>query len=137
MKAKKMKVIIGITMLSMFISYSTVSAKVTRLWGISNNTYVTSEHGDNWAADTYHGVASVLGADRVRMADGHLGWYQWTKITYNVQGHIYSATARANSKDDRYVRKSEVTARDIWNFGSATRAYYNYQVYSIPGLLVP
>ena len=47
--------------------YGEVSyAKVTTLWRVTSTTYVTSEHADDYLADTYYGTASVRGADRVK-----------------------------------------------------------------------
>ena len=41
-----------------------VYARVDTLFWHSDGTYVTSEHGDHYLADTYYGEVSVRGTDR-------------------------------------------------------------------------
>ncbi|MET3617894.1 hypothetical protein ABID14_001529 [Peptoniphilus olsenii] len=73
-------------------------ASVNTLWRASDYTFVKSEHGDNFLADTYIGTASVRGRDRGVSSDGRNIYYTWTRITYDVQGDIQSATAESGGK---------------------------------------
>lgn len=82
---------------------------------------MTSEHGDNYFADTYYGTASVRGADRVKI-NHMIYYYNWTRIVYNVQGDIYSTTAPSYGKDNPNQVIRTITVKDKWNFGSKTTA---------------
>lgn len=97
-------------------------AKVTTLWRATSTTYVTSEHGDDYFADTYYGTASVRGADRVKI-NHMVYYYEWTRIVYDVQGDIYSTTAHSYGKDNTNQVIRTITVKDKWNFGPKTRVY--------------
>lgn len=97
-------------------------AKVTTLWRVTSTTYVTSEHADDYLADTYYGTASVRGADRVKK-NNMIYYYNWTRIVYDVQGEIYSTTAPSYGKDHPNQVIRTITVKDKWNDGPKTIAY--------------
>ncbi|MFM1564728.1 hypothetical protein [Helcococcus ovis] len=100
-------------------------ASVMTLWQATSTTYVKSEHPDHFFADTYYGTASVRGADRVK--ENHVIYcYNWTKITYDVQGDKYSTTANSYGKDNTNQVVREITVKDKWNYGTKTGVYYDY-----------
>lgn len=107
-------------------------AAVQTLWRATNTTYVTSEHGDGYFAYKYYGTASVRGADRVIMG-GRNRYFKWTRITYDVQGKRSSATASSGTKDNTKQIINHVWAKDLWNDGPKTRAYYNYDTGIVDG----
>lgn len=108
-----------------------VYAKVQTLWKATNTTYVKSEHPDNFFADDYYGTASVRGADRVNR-NGKLFYYNWTQITYDVQGEITRGRANRDLNNDKRQVIKSIHVKDKWNFGKKTRAYYNFDEGMIP-----
>ena len=116
-----------------FTIISMAYASVATLWRATNTTYVTSEHDDNFWADTYYGEASVRGADRGLNSDNRNVYYKWTKITYDVQGEIYSKTAYSNGKYDTNQVIERITVKDKQNIGPKTKAYYNYAAGIVDG----
>lgn len=111
-----------VTILLPTLSY----AAVTTLWSATNTTYVSSEHGDGYFADTYYGVASVRGADRTVNYDNRNIWYRWTEITYDVQGDRSSTRAYSGDKYNTNQVVKNITVKDKWNNGPKTRALYNF-----------
>lgn len=107
-------------------------AAVQTLWRATSTTYVTTEHGDGFFADKYYGTASVRGADRV-IIQGRNRYFIWTRITYDVQGTIYSVTAHSGSKNNTKQVVKHITVPDKWNFGPKTRAFYNYATGIVDG----
>lgn len=107
-------------------------AAVKTLWRATKTTYVNTEHGDGYFADKYYGTASVRGADRV-ILQGRNRYFIWTRITYDVQGDISSATAKSGSKNNTNQVVKHVTAYDKWNIGPKTRALYNYSTGIVDG----
>lgn len=102
-------------------------AEVITLWSISDDTYVTSEHGDEYFADTYYGEVSIRGADRyIDEDDGKTRYVKWVKIIYNVQGDIYTKTVYSFGKHDQKTRKAYITVKDKWNFGPKTIVGYDF-----------
>ncbi len=99
-------------------------AKVTTLWRISDETYITSEHGDEWWADTYYGVVSVRGTDRF-WQDGKNRYVVWARLTYDVQGKKSSITAYSKGKNNPEIVVKKITVKDKWNFGTKTKAMYS------------
>ena len=126
---KKLRKIFSITLavLLLFTGY-TAFAKVTYLWRATSTTYVTSEHGDSYFADTYYGTASVRGADRVRR-DGRIYGYDWVSITYDVQGDEYKTRADSYGRDNPNQIIRNITVKDKWNNGPKTTVQYNYRNY--------
>lgn len=120
--SKQLFVVILATILLPTLSYATV----TTLWRATNTTYVSSEHGDEYFADTYYGVASVRGADRTVNYDNRNIWYKWTEIIYDVQGDRSSARAYAGNKYNTNQVVEKITVKDKWNNGPKTRALYDY-----------
>lgn len=107
-------------------------AAIQTLWRATSTTYVTTEHGDGYFADKYYGTASVRGADRV-IIQGRNRYFIWTRITYDVQGDIYSVTAYSGSKNNTKQVVKHITVPDKWNLGKKTRAYYNYATGIVDG----
>ncbi|MCI6610489.1 MAG: hypothetical protein MSH08_07040 [Ezakiella sp.] len=123
MKAKK---VFSLTIAFLLMASELAFARVTTLWRATDTTYVISEHGDNYFADTYYGTCSVRGADRGINEDDRVVWYPWVSITYDVQGEIYKKTAWAGSKYNTRQVIERITVHDKWNNGPKTRVYYNY-----------
>lgn len=107
-------------------------AAVQTLWRATATTYVTSEHGDGYFAYKYYGTASVRGADRA-IYRGRNCYFIWTRITYDVQGDISSATAKSRSKNNTKQVVEHVTAYDKLNNGKKTRALYNFSTGIVDG----
>ncbi|MFM1538402.1 hypothetical protein [Helcococcus bovis] len=95
------------------------------LWKATSTTYVKSEHPDGYFSDTYYGTASVRGADRVKR-NNMIYYYDWTQITYDVQGDIYKTRADSYGKNNPNQIIREITVKDKWNLGPKTKVYYNY-----------
>lgn len=111
-----------------FSLVATVNASVTTLFKFSSGTFVTSEHADNYFADTYIGTAAVRGTDKIYNGSYHppgIYYFTWTRVTYNVQGDFSSTTAYSSGPTDNVSRKSQITVKDKWNFGSKTEVYWN------------
>ncbi|MFV0479886.1 MAG: hypothetical protein ACK5LZ_04885 [Anaerorhabdus sp.] len=111
--------------IAMFFA-TNVYAGTTILFWHSDGTYVKSTHGDSYFAYVYDGEAAVRGSDRI----GGAG-FRWTRITYDVQGTRYFATAWASNANDTVSRRAYVRAEDKWNNGQATRAWYSYELYGV------
>ena len=130
----KIRILSFLFVVAMLITSTVAYGATEFLWKSTNTTYVKTTHGDNYFADTYNGEASVRGKDR-DLINGRNVYFKWTKITYDVQGTQTSGTAYSNGKNDaRQVRKS-ITAKDKWNNGSKTKAYYNYATGIVDGNL--
>lgn len=89
------------------LSMSSVSfAKFQYLWKGGSGTWVSTEHGDSYWADTYYGEASIKGTDRGYSNRGELICYTWTKITYDVQGDLsYKIAYSPGQNSSRRVSK--------------------------------
>lgn len=105
-------------------SISGISAKVSDLARVSKDTYVTSEHGDNYFADTYYGTVSVKGKDRF-FNGTYTAYPTFSRITYDVQGTTYQKQVNSTGKTDATVRTGKITVKDKWNIGSKTKVYGN------------
>ena len=117
---KVMTIACAISVLSTSVSY----AKVTRLWTGSDASYVESEHGDSFWADTYYGTVSVRGSDRV-INKGRYCYFSEVRLTYNVQGKISSVSVRPISKNSNKQVVKHITVKDKWNTGPKTTAKYS------------
>lgn len=115
---------IAIVSMLLFGSIISISAKVSEIARVSNDTYVISEHADNYLADKYYGTVSVKGKDRFYNGT-YTAYPTFSRITYDVQGTIYQKQVNSNSKTDATVRKGEITVQDKWNIGSKTKVYGN------------
>ena len=125
MTLKKLRDISLISLMLMLSLTITLFAKTSYLVKISNKTYVSSYHPDDFFADQYYGTVSVLGTDRFYEAR-HLSYPTYTKITYDVQGKITSCEVKSTGKNDTKVRTDKITVKDKWNLGSKTKVYGNY-----------
>ncbi len=125
MKVKTLTKLIVLSILSLMIFTTSVSAATTTLFRHSASTYVTSYHPDDYFSDYYKGIASVRGADRTVSGSATYS-FAWTRITYDVQGSVSSETAYSSSSTDSTTRKKTLEVYDQWDTGSETRAYYNY-----------
>ena len=117
---KVMTIACAISLLSTSVSY----AKVTRLWTGSDASYVESEHGDSFWADTYYGTVSVRGSDR-EIHNGRNCYYREVRLTYNVQGKKYTISVRPISKNSSTQVVKHITVKDKWNNGPKTTAKYS------------
>lgn len=120
-----------LTVMSVFTINTVSFAGFQYLWKVSDATYVSTYHPDNYFADTYDGTASVRGTDRGYSRKGNKGYYKWTRITYDVQGTKSSVTAYSGGKNNSSVVVKKITVKDKWNFGPKTKAYYNYYLEEI------
>lgn len=123
---KKNYTVFLLVLILMLSLTTTAFGSIKTLWKVTSNTYVSSEHGDNFFADTYYGIAAVRGTDRSLNSSYRNVYYKWTKITYDVQGDIYSTTAYSANKNDSTKVVENITVKDKWNFGPQTKVYYNY-----------
>lgn len=130
---KKITFSIMIIFVLSILTTSSIFAGTTYLWKHSAYTYVSSYHPDNYWADTYTGVASVKGTDRTLNSDSRNAYFKWVKISYDVQGDIYQKTAFSQGKNSSKVVKVTLIAKDKWNDGPKTRAYYSYGLGLIDG----
>lgn len=122
MKLKKLMVS---GLLAAVMTPVTAHAAKTNLVYVSANTYVTSDHADDYFADIYYGEVSVRGADRFTVGK-EICYPKWTRITYNVQGKVTTLQTDSNGMNDTVTRKKNVTVRDEWNNGLKTQVYGNY-----------
>lgn len=120
-KIAKLLLLITVTTLCMG---GIASAKVTVLDWWSSNTYVTSEHGDSYWADTYTGTVSIKGTDRKYNGSRYL-YPVFSRITYNVQGDITKKQVNSRGGDDNVRKIATVIVKDKWNFGAKTKALAN------------
>lgn len=111
----KIKIVINSIMFVMLFSV-VANAKTTTLFKHSDNTYVTSSHPDDYFADTYKGVASVIGTDRKSVGDKTYS-FAWTEITYDVQGSIFSERAHSEGHYDKKTKTKTLNVKDKWNNG--------------------
>lgn len=102
-----------------------VSASVSTLFRLTEDTYATSEHADDFFADEYIGRVSVRGKDRF-YTGLYTAYPTYSKVTYDVQGDISSKQVDSTGKNDDKVRTGSITVKDKWNLGSKTKVYGNY-----------
>lgn len=107
------------------LGISTIHAAEITVARLTPNTYVTSEHGDEFLADIYIGKAYVRGTDWF-YSGGMTCYPTWSKVTYNVQGSISTRQVNSLGKEDATVRSTSITVKDKWNFGSKTQVYGNF-----------
>lgn len=117
MKARRLPTL-AVFLVTLF-TLITVSAAVQYLIHYSDATYATNNHVD---IDTYIGVASIRGSDR-KLSGSTWEYPQLVKVTYDVQGHIFSTTVYSNGNTDGQIRQKSITVEDIWNAGPTTKAY--------------
>lgn len=115
-----------IAFVSMFFlgSILCISAKVSELARVGQNTFVTSDHADNFLADTYYGFVSVKGTEWFYNGS-YTAYPSFSRITYDVQGTKYQKQVNSTGKTDSTVRTGNITVKDKWNFGSKTKVYAN------------
>lgn len=109
------------------------ASKVT-LFSISNYTWATSIHGDEYTADKYYGEVSIRGADRV-IHGNDICYPTRVNIYYNVQDTLYQAHVNSTGKNDTTQRKNSITVNDLWNLGAKTEVWGNYD-YAPTGFVV-
>lgn len=110
-----------------------VYARVDTLFWHSDGTYVTSEHGDYFLADTYYGEVSVRGTDRTICEDDRECYFEWLRIRYNVQGEISEVTTYSYGQNDAAKRIERIKVKDKWNNKAKTTVHYNYKTTPLRG----
>ncbi len=127
---------IVVSMLLFTLLTINISAGWVTLFEYTPNTRVWYYHGDGLLADQYDGYARVRGADW-RKVGNIWNYYTWTRITFDVQGDISSATAYSGGQSNTTAVQRTVTAKDKWNFGPKTKALYNYGMSQVTGGVYP
>lgn len=124
MNFKKFKSICSAALLSLLIPSGTAAATVY-VYQLTQYTYATSTHPDNYTADSYTGLVSVRGADRL-IVGNKVCYPTYSQITYNVQGTPYQKTVYSQGKSDYQVRTATIVVKDYWNIGPKTQVYGGY-----------
>lgn len=116
------KCTITFVLVLIFASILTVSAETLVLARVGDETYVKSEHADDFFADTYDGTVSVKGTDWFYNGS-YTAYPTYSKITYDVQGTKYVKQVNSTGKTDSNTKTGTITVKDKWNFGPKTQMY--------------
>lgn len=122
MKKTKKRFAILFSLFMLITMIVPIDAAVTRLWTGTTNSWVSSEHGDNYFADKYIGRVSVRGSERFEGSK----FIQWTRVTYDVQGDLSSRTISSMNPSDSVTRQASIEVSDKWNLGAKTVVRYKY-----------